>query len=625
MKIIPFRPFILVVNITALIYLLSFSGRPISDDEQLFSSVARNLAVLGDFTADQLYGNLRLMGSYHGVEPAFPMLASLWYRLFQHSEFGHLQSLYLLPILYTSFSAGLLVVLAVQLGYSEKTGIVSGLLFGLATMAWPYAKTLFRETLTTLLLLGGLVLFNQLKSLKSGQRIKKYLLSVIFLISLLLLIFTKVTMGVVLIGYLGLLWFQSDISHPKVMRWALGGLLLIGGLWFLLTQNATDQDVLYRYSSGFLQAVYNRLMTISHSNLREAILAPLFSPWKGLLWYSPVCLLAVIPLAYSKYRRIELLILPSLVLAGFLVPQALFYDSEWATSTWGSRFLVPLIPLLIVSAFPFIHSQLELKKYMLLLIIFLLGVIIQLPAVVYNSAEYSVILYEKLGQNYPDQIIWNIRESPIIMQWQMYATSSPDLLLWRVYAFQPKIEWLLFLYFFLLLLLFILIVSQVFHSNVDNLGILYGLTGLGLFSIVTLSGFVLSIARYDPIYYGKEYKVVCGYIQEQLQPKKDILVVESYPGAIWLYLMNNECGQLIWYSLPLSEDVEADPKARVLVENLYNIRISPDQGVWLIASSQSISLSPKIPALFLTMHQHVSDKYFPDLKVSIVHYISTLP
>lgn len=625
MKIIPFRPFILVVNITALIYLLSFSGRPISDDEQLFSSVARNLAVLGDFTADQLYGNLRLMGSYHGVEPAFPVLASLWYRLFQQSGFGHLQSLYLLPILYTSFSAGLLVVLAIQLGYSEKTGIVSGLLFGLATMAWPYAKTLFRETLTSLLLLGGWVLFNQIRSLKSEQRSKKYLLSVMFLISLLLLIFTKVTMGVVLIGYFGLLWFQSDISHPKVMRWALGGLLLIGGSWFLLTQNATDQDVLYRYSSGFLQAVYNRLMTISHSKLLEAILAPLFSPWKGLLWYSPVCLLAVIPFAYSKYRRIELLILPSLVLAGFLVPQALFYDSEWMTSTWGSRFLVPLIPLLIVSAFPFIHSQLELKKYMLLSIIFLLGVVIQLPAVIYNSAEYSVILYNKFGQSYPGQIIWNVRESPIIMQWQMYTTSSPDLLLWRVYALLSKIEWLLFLYFFLLSFLFILVISQTFRPNRNHSKTFYSLAGLSLFIFATLSGLVLSIARYDPIYYSQEYMIVCEYLQEQIQPEKDILVVESYPSAIWLYLMNNECGQLIWYSLPLRDDVEVDPAAHALVENLYNTRIGFDQGIWLIAVRQPNSLSPIISAPFLKTHKHVSEKYFPNLKVSLVYYISDLP
>ena len=624
MKTIPLRPFLLVFNITALIYLLSYSGRPISDDEQLFSSVARNLVVLGNITADQLYGNLRLMGSYHGVEPAFPMLASLWYRLFQYSGFGHLQSLYLLPILYTSFSAGLLVVLAIQLGYSEQTGIVSGLLFGLATMAWPYAKTLFRETLTSLLLLGGWVLFNQLKSLKPGQRIRKYLLSVMFLISLLLLIFTKVTMGVVIIGYLGLLWFQSDFRHPKLMRWALGGVLLIGGLWFLLTRNTTDQDVLYRFSGGFLHAVYNRLITLPHSKLGEAIFAPLISPWKGLLWYSPVCLLAITPWLNSKYRRKELLILPFLVLAGFLVPQALFYNSEWATSTWGSRFLVPMIPLLIVSAFPFIHSQLEHRKYALLLIVFLTGVIIQLPAVIYNSAEYSVILYDKLGKNYPGQIIWNIRESPIFTQWQMYITSSPDLLLWRVYAFPAKIEWLLFLYA-LLLLLFILVVSQAFHSNIDHSGILYGLTGLSLFGFAILSGFVLSIARFDPVYYGNEYKVVCSYLQEQLRPERDILVVESYPGSIWLYLMNNECGQKIWYSLPLSEDVEVDSTARALVENLYNTRISPDQGIWLIASPQPNSFSTTISTPFLAMYQRIFGEYFPDTKVSIVHYVSKHP
>ena len=158
-----FRSVVLVTSVTALAYLFSFSGRPISDDEQLFASASRNLAILGRLSAEQLYGNLRLRGSYHGVEPAFPWLASLWFRLFQFSGWGHLQSLYLLPILFTSLSAGLLVILAIQFGYSEKTGVAAGLLFGLSTMAWPYAKTFFREPQASFLLLGAWVLFKWFK------------------------------------------------------------------------------------------------------------------------------------------------------------------------------------------------------------------------------------------------------------------------------------------------------------------------------------------------------------------------------------------------------------------------------------------------------------------------------
>ncbi len=140
-------------------YLLSFSAVPISDDEQLYASAARNLAVNGRLSAEQLYGNIRLRGSYHGVEPAFPALASIWYRAFLGAGFGHLQSLYLLPVLVTGLAAGLIAIIAYQLGFSNITGITAGLFYGLSSMAWPYAKTLFREPLMALLLLAGFSAF----------------------------------------------------------------------------------------------------------------------------------------------------------------------------------------------------------------------------------------------------------------------------------------------------------------------------------------------------------------------------------------------------------------------------------------------------------------------------------
>ena len=619
-----FRSFVLVVSITSVIYLLSFSGRPISDDEQLFSSAARNLAVAGNLTADQMYGNLRLKGSYHGVEPAFPMLASFWYRIFQFFKFGHLQSLYLLPILYTSFSAGLLVILAIQFGYSEKTGILCGLLFGVASMAWPYAKTFFRETLISFLLLGGWVIFNYLRSLKPEQRIWKYFLSLVFLCSLLLLIFTKATMGVVLLGYLGLLWTLPDFHPPTWIWWALGGFVLLGSLLLMLTQNTTDQDIFYRFSGGFLWDIYYRLISLPHSKFVEAIFAPLFSPWKGLFWYSPICLLAIIPIVNSKFRRAELLILPLFILVGLLVPQALFYDSEWSTGTWGSRFLIPVIPLLIVPAFPFIQSQLEHKKYALLSIVFLVCFMIQLPAVIYNSAQYSAILSDTLGDNYREVIVWNFRSSPIFTQWQMTKLSSPDLLLWRVSGPISNIEHLLFVYILLLLLLSIFFVHRIYHPDNHNSWVRYGFAVFSLFGIVTLAGLILSIAKFDPVYYGNEYKNVCSYLKEQLLPE-NMLVVESYPSPVWVYLMNNECGQMVWYSLPLSVDVESDPIARALVDDLFATRIDSEKEVWLIEQEWINSFSPAKASPFFARYEMGSEAYFPELQVRISHYVSKQP
>ena len=621
MKFFSFRSFWLVVNFTSLVYLLSYSGRPISDDEQLFASVARNIVVLGNFSADQLYGNLRLLGSYHGVEPAFPLLVSLWYRLFQYSGFGDLQILYFLPILVTSFSAGFLAILAIQLCYSEKTGVISGLLFGLSSMAWPYAKTLFREPLISFMLLGGWIIFNYLRSLKPEFKVRKFFLSLCFLSTLLLLVSTKIIMIVVLLAYLfpGLIW--SDFPYKKNIFLGVGAGCLIGCLWIFGTLSSTDQDLYYRFTGGFLKDVYFSIKNRSYLGGIEALLAPLFSPWKGLFWYSPVCILAFVPLLNIKYRRIRLLILPFSVLAGLLAAQAVFYDRDWWTPTWGSRFLLPVVPLLIIVSFPFIHDLLENRKYLLISIVFASGFIIQLPAVIYNPAEYSAILSERLGNTYPEQIIWNVRSSPIITQWQMRGVLFPDLLLWRVSGLVPFIEKGVVVFVFLYLVFSLLITLQIYGASYIRTSSQYGyLTGT-ILGLLILTSFVLKIGRLDPIYMDSEFKPICVYLKEHIK-ETDLLVLESYPSPLWNYLMNNECGQGTWYSLPLSEDVRLNPTACSLVDNLFAKRIGSEKGVWLVEQSWINSFSPAKASPFFVKYKLGSEEFFPELQIRISHYVS---
>ena len=606
-------------------YLLSYSGRPTSDDEQLFSSVARNLVVLGNFSADQLYGNLRLLGSYHGVEPGFPILVSLWYRLFQFSGFGSIQILYILPILFTSFSAGYLVILAIQFGYSERTGVISGLLFGLSSIAWPYAKTLFRETLISFLLLGGWILLNHLRTLKPEQKTQKFFLSLIFLSTLLLLALTKALMVVVIFGFLYQLWMHHDFSHKKNILCGLGFLGLLGCLWFLVSLSSSDLDTYYRYTGGFLRdVVYGRLINSAHTGFVEAMLAPLISPWKGLFWYSPVCLFALSPLLNPKFYRAKLITLPLLVLGGLLFAQAIIYDREWWTPTWGSRFLLPVIPLLIVMAFPLIHDLLEKKKYLLIWIVFIAGFLFQLPAVIYNSAEYSVILSEGLGVEYPKQVVWNISLTPIISQWQLAGVSSPELLLWRIAGRVPEIERLFAIYLFLYLLFSLVVASQAYDLPGMNPKKIYGFAATAMLGLLVLTGFMLKIGRIDPVYFGDEFKPVCKYLREHIIGK-DILVLESYPSPLWNYLMNNECGQKIWYSLPLSSEIELGASASELADDLFAMKINSDDEVWLVNQPQLNAFSPAIITSSFKKYEHVSDHYFSELKVNIGHYVPEHP
>jgi hypothetical protein len=66
---------------------------------------------------------------------------------------GQLQATLLWNGIVTAATAALLWLTARRLGYGDRTGMALGLLFGLATIAWPYANQFFGEPLSALSLL----------------------------------------------------------------------------------------------------------------------------------------------------------------------------------------------------------------------------------------------------------------------------------------------------------------------------------------------------------------------------------------------------------------------------------------------------------------------------------------
>ena len=66
---------------------------------------------------------------------------------------GRMQALFWLNTLYTALTGWVLYSLVLQLGGSRKQAVITTLVFGFGTLAWPYAKTFFREPLAMLLLM----------------------------------------------------------------------------------------------------------------------------------------------------------------------------------------------------------------------------------------------------------------------------------------------------------------------------------------------------------------------------------------------------------------------------------------------------------------------------------------
>ncbi len=88
--------------------------------------------------------------------------------------------------------------------------------------------------------------------------------------------------------------------------------------------------------------------------------------------------------------------------------------------------------------------------------------------------------------------------------------------------------------------------------------------------LAVASGMLLKAGADDPAYEMRTFEPLCTYIRGHVQPS-DVLIVQPYPGPAWQYLMNAECGQGVWYSLPYHE-----PTAELETPQLAEEQIAPE-------------------------------------------------
>jgi hypothetical protein len=580
-----------LVGLLGAIYFLTFTGTPISDDEQLFLSATRNLAEVGELSAEQLSGNLRLQGSYHGVEPAHPVLASLWYRVFSNTNFIRWQILFFLTIIYTIFACVFIYFIAKSTGYDDTVGIIASLAYGLSTMALPYGKTFFREPLVILLLLGSWLAFLNINHTEKKLR---HVVRISFPVFISLLVLTKIIFIVVPVAFF-LIWLSEMKKQKKqdLYKKTIQTTILLGVLGFIFlfsTRNFTDADIFYRFSGALLKDAIFHIFLAPHIYLFEAILASLFSPLKGLVFYSPIVLLGIYSLITKWKKQTQLFILPIVVLFTLLFAQALAHDGQWWTPTWGSRFLLPVISLFVIASLPVLDDLFQngIKGYFLLAFFFFSGLIIQLPAVLFNSSKFFARTY---NYSYPEfsKELWSFEKLPQIHQWVLaslpYYTYNSTI--WRTYSNSPS----LVIVFILLAFSLLAISIWWLYLDINNKPIKF-LTKLLVLIPFTflLSLNILVMGFYDPAYRIREYQPLCNYLQENMEPD-DLLIVDAYPSQLWDFFSTYECGQGVWYSLPYdyAEDTTSLSYERAH-NSLLNTLNCDGARVWFISQNEDYSM-----------------------------------
>jgi len=310
------------------VYLLTFSGTFTSIDELALFAKTEAIVRWGGAPLSQLQF-AQLHNPVGVIEPGYALVATPLYllsTLFESTNSIHLVML-LNPLL-TAASAALLYGLGRQLGFG-KGALVAALGFGLTSLAWPYARTLYREPLVAF---GWILAFKLLISWRFTHRRAHGAIGIIVLLST-LLVKAAAAFG---IPFLLLALLLNRQKGKSLIRSSLSILAVM-----VLVAAAFEGLHLLRYGQywtpldGSLPAM---------QDVFTRVYGQLSSPGKGLLFYMPSVLLLLagaIPLWKMNRLIAVIAIAPLLVMTAAYS----YYEIWYGGRSWGTRFLVPALPL----------------------------------------------------------------------------------------------------------------------------------------------------------------------------------------------------------------------------------------------------------------------------------------
>ncbi len=318
--------------------------------------------------------------------------------------------------LWGAAAVALLSAFLVRLGYRRRTALVAGAAYGLASMGWVYSKTFFSEPAVGVCLLLSVW---ALREASAGRGTAwAWAGGAASGLALLLRHTTAV---------LHLLWLAAYLLWPRpgggrrscpsrtFLAWALP-VALGGALHLAYNLHCwTPRHVLgypeARWDVPFLLGLWGQV----------------FSPGKGVFLYTPWLVAAGVGLALAWRKHRGLVALTTTLWATYLAFHAsyAYWTGGW---NWGPRFLLPLLPLSALGLAHLWEADQVRGARAATLALLLLGVGVQVPAVLVDHSRYLVHLAETAGPRWYDRSLYEPALSPLAHQWRMAGEVAA---LWR--------------------------------------------------------------------------------------------------------------------------------------------------------------------------------------------------
>ena len=393
-KIHRLRISLLLVTFCLGIYMLTYRGLIQSGDTRRTLDAITSYVRYGDWLMDEstwLKPPYRIresdalpLGEYRVQERLHILLASPLLRLADaFPRLGGIHTVWLFNCLVVSLIAGMIYLLLRAMDYSDIVAVVVAISAGVGTNMWAYSQTLFREPLTALLILAALLVLQSSRRSRMVGRALSYCLAAIALV---LAYATKYSAGFALPALLVFALPDASFGRARIRRAAMLTLavvpLLVLGLLMMLDPLPPPLINLF---AGFGHPI---------DYLGEALRAYIISPGASIWATSPLTLLAI-PGFIILWRRGQwrLVAAISLLTAGYALGHAMLTGPHWAGGlSWPPRFMLPLLPLLMMATAPIVEALLRGRRRRLKIVWLLLlcyGIWIQFVGVSLSLNRYS--------------------------------------------------------------------------------------------------------------------------------------------------------------------------------------------------------------------------------------------
>ena len=299
---------------------------------------------------------------------------------------GNIHTVWLFNLFITSLCAGLIYLILRAMTYGDKVAVLVSIGAALGTNLWAYSQTFFREPLTTFFILIALFSLQLGKNRRAPGRIISLALAAA---GLFLAYEAKHSAALALPALILFALPQSlraQLSASRRLSVALLALPLMI-LCFLMLVDALPAALQALIASFGLHSKY----------LGSALRVYLLSPGASIWGTSPLVLLAI-PGCIALWRqgRIQLVLTICLLAFSYTIGHALLTGPHWFGGlSWPPRFLLPILPFLMLATAPVVEAILRRRRVYLRLLwaaLLLYGICIQFSGVSLSLRHYSEAL-----------------------------------------------------------------------------------------------------------------------------------------------------------------------------------------------------------------------------------------